>query len=121
MKQSTIQFSVYGPCIAKRCGRFTTQLPEKQIKLIEKIADRIYNTKEKPKNTTMLAVDLASRKISFDTKHTRILQLDKDGDFQYSIEKMVDVVGYQVRKKVRNLFGLHGKLWIARYSKVSII
>ena len=66
----------------------------------------------------MLAVDLASRKISFDTKHTRILQLDNDGDFQYSIEKMVDVVGNQVRKKVRNLFGLHGKLWIARYSKV---
>ena len=41
-------------------------------------------------------------------------EIQTNNQFQELIEFMVDVVGHQIRKKVRHLFDLKGRLWIAR-------
>ena len=70
------------------------------------------------KNSTITAVDFASQKISFDVKVTKILQSNQE--FHKLTELMVDIVGNQIRKKVRHLFNLKGRLWIARYVETFI-
>ena len=84
-----------------------------QVNLIEQIAIEIdSNNFEEMQNSTITAVDFASQKISFDVKRTKILQTNQE--FQKLTELMVDIVGNQIRKKVRHLFDLKGRLWIAR-------
>ena len=83
------------------------------MNLIEQIAIEIdSNNFEEMKNSTITAVDFASQKISFDIKVTKILQSNQE--FHKRTELMVDIVGNQIRKKVRHLFSLKGRLWIAR-------
>ena len=84
-----------------------------QVNLIEQIAIEIdSNNFEEMKNSTITAVDFASQKISFDVKKTKKLQSNQE--FHKLTELMVDIVGNQIRKKVRHLFDLKGRLWIAR-------
>ena len=84
-----------------------------QVNLIDQIAIEVgSNNFEEMQNSTITAVDFASQKISFDVKRTKILQ--RDQEFQKLTELMVDIVGNQIRKKVRHLFDLKGRLWIAR-------
>ena len=83
------------------------------MNLVEQIANEVdSNNYEEMKNSTITAVDFASQKISFDVKRTKILQTNQE--FQKLTELMVDIVGNQIRKKVRHLFDLKGRLWIAR-------
>merc|ERR1711963_499393 len=96
---------VYGPCIAQECGRFVAQLHEEHVDLIEEIAEDIYaNYEFDAESSTIVNVDLASQKITFDTEVTK--QIQTNNQFQELIEFMVDVVGHQIRKKVRHLFDL---------------
>ena len=84
-----------------------------QVNLTEQIAIEIdSNNFEEMKNSTITAVDFASQKISFDVKKTKKLQSNQE--FHKLTELMVDIVGNQIRKKVRHLFDLKGRLWIAR-------
>ena len=84
-----------------------------QVNLIEQIAIEVgSNNFEEMQNSTITAVDFASQKISFDVKVTKVLQSNQE--FHKLTELMVDIVGNQIRKKVRHLFDLKGRLWIAR-------
>ena len=108
-------YQIYGPCIAQECGRFVAQLPEDYIGLIEQIADDIYYSDqawEEIENSTVTTVDLSTRKINFDKTVTK--QLQTNDKFQDLSEFMVDIVGHHIRKKVRHLFDLKGRLWVAR-------
>ena len=106
---------MYGSCIAQTCGRFVTQISEEHMQLLEEIANNIYySVEENAENTTVLAMDLSTRNVSFDVEKTQTMQFQDKIGFQHLVEKMVDLIGYQIRKKVRNLFDLDGKLWIAR-------
>ena len=85
-----------------------------QVNLIEQIAIEVdLNNFEEMQNSTITAVDFASQKISFDVEVTKTLQSNQE--FHKLTELMVDIVGNQIRKKVRHLFNLKGRLWIARY------
>ena len=82
--------------------------------MIEQIAIEVNsNNFEEMQNSTITTVDFASQKISFDVKVTKKLQSNQE--FHKLTELMVDIVGNQIRKKVRHLFNLKGRLWIARY------
>ena len=84
------------------------------MNLVEQIANEVdSNNYEEMQNSTITAVDFASQKISFDVEVTKTLQSNQE--FHKLTELMVDIVGNQIRKKVRHLFNLKGRLWIARY------
>ena len=84
------------------------------MNLIEQIAIEVNsNNFEEMQNSTITTVDFASQKISFDVNVTKKLQSNQE--FHKLTELMVDIVGNQIRKKVRHLFNLKGRLWIARY------
>ena len=90
-----------------------------QVNLIEQIAIEVdSNNFEEMQNSTITAVDFASQKISFDVEVTKTLQSNQE--FHKLTELMVDIVGNQIRKKVRHLFNLKGRLWIARYVEMFI-
>ena len=78
-------------------------------------ADDIYHSDqdwEEIENSTVTTVDLSTRKINFDKTVTK--QLQTNDRFQDLSEFMVDIVGHHIRKKVKHLFDLKGRLWVAR-------
>ena len=107
-------FDIYQSCITARCGRFISQLEEPETRLIEELANQIYQSEMEKgvSEAAIFAVDLASNKGSIDKVPIKLSI--KNDEFREKVENLVDSVGYRIRRKVKNIFNLKGRIWIAK-------
>lgn len=106
-------FQVYGNCIAQTCGRFVAQIPQEDMEIIEQVADLIHM--KSGKNSTFMAMDLASNVIDYNNEEFEVFEAEKDPNYQVLSGQMIDKIGHFLRKKVKDIFDLGpSHLWIAK-------
>jgi hypothetical protein len=108
-------FDLYGACIAQKCGRFSLQLEEIDVNLVETVSNYIYyqdDIRASAENTTIIVADLTSDKVTKDQVTTIIQSRNKQ--YQRLTEELLETVGYKIRGFTQELFDLNAPLWISR-------
>lgn len=105
-------FQLYGSCVTQKCGRFLVKTQEKDLEIIETIANFIFASEIQGKNATVAVADLASNQITLDK---RTLNMRISGrKYQLLIEQFVDQIADKIRTTVQDIFHINAKLWIAK-------